>query len=591
MKVLIVGSGGREHALVWKMSQSEQVSQVFAAPGNGGMKKHAELVSLKTHEEILNFVKERQIDLTVIGPEIPLVEGLVDKLDTAGVKSFGPTAAAAALEGSKAFAKDFMKRHQIPTSASETFTEVQPALDYLQTLPAPYVIKADGLAAGKGVLICDSLEKAQASVKDMLENKTFGEASNKIVIEEFMQGEEASCFAITDGKDFILFPSCQDHKRIGELDTGLNTGGMGAYTPAPVVTPEMEQKIIEQIVKPTINGMSKEGHPYKGVLYIGLMIIDGQPRVVEYNCRFGDPECQPLMMKLKSDLFPLLMAVSDGTLARQKPEWNEESVACIVLASEGYPGSYEKGRIISGIDAQSEDSSPWSVFHAGTCLDGSVYRTNGGRVLGVTAMGKTLEMALDEAYKAVRRIHWDGMNYRRDIGLKGLRHYKDNRPKTSVSIMIGSKSDLDVAKKATAILERFGVGYELNITSAHRSPERTRQIIHDAEAKGVEVFIAMAGMAAHLPGVIAADTAKPVIGVPIEAKMQGMDALLAIAQMPPGIPVAAMATNGAMNAAILAVQILSLRYTDLRAQLKLYKIEMAQKVVESHKSAGLEVTS
>ncbi|MBF0278541.1 MAG: phosphoribosylamine--glycine ligase [SAR324 cluster bacterium] len=592
MKVLIVGSGGREHALAWKMKQSPQVSQVFVAPGNDGMRSVAELVSARTNEAILSFIQREKVDLTFVGQEAYLVDGLVDQIESAGFKAFGPTAAAAALEGSKAFSKDFMHRHQIPTARYEIFREEDKAFAYLESMNAPYVIKASGLAAGKGAVICQDLEEAQNTVRQMLSGQAFGESGRTLVIEEFMNGEEASFFVLTDGKDFVAFPSCQDHKRIGELDQGLNTGGMGAYSPAPIVTPEIEKIIIDRIVKPTISGMAAEGNPYKGVLYIGLMIDHGEAKVVEYNCRFGDPECQVLMLKLKSDLYGLAVAAAEGKLAQEIVEWHSESAVCVILASGGYPEQIEKGKIISGIELLPSDSKPErqssQIFHSGTRLDGSVYRTDGGRVIGVASIGINLEKALQQAYQNIGKIYWEGMVYRRDIGSKGLMHCRDMRPEKSVGIVIGSKSDLEIARKATALLERFEVGYRFCITSAHRSPIRTREFINQSEAMGVEVFIAMAGMAAHLPGVVAAETTKPVIGVPIVSTLDGMDSLLAIAQMPPGVPVATMATNGAVNAAILSLQILSLRYTDLRAKLKLYKIEMEQQVVVSHKEAGLE---
>lgn len=599
MKVLIVGSGGREHALAWKMKQSSKVDQVFVAPGNDGMSTHFDVTPLETHDEIISFVKEQNIDLTFVGQEVYLVNGLADQMIAAGCNVVGPTAAAAALEGSKEFSKDFMKRHHIPTAAYGTFTELKKAQNYLETLHPPYVIKANALAAGKGVVICHDLESALAALEPMLSGEAFEGAGKTVVIEEFLTGEEASYFVMTDGKDFVSFPSCQDYKRIGELDTGPNTGGMGAYSPAPVVTPAIENKIINNIVKPTIEGMAQEGNPYKGVIYIGLMIDNDEPKVIEYNCRFGDPECQPLMMRLKSDLMSLSLAVVNETLNEEQVEWDDRPAACIMLASGGYPEKYEKGKIISGIEASSSLGNNLSqgglpptsiIFHSGTKREGPIFRTNGGRVLGVTSLGDTLEEALSKTYQTIQKIHWDGMVYRRDIGIKGLMYYQDNRPKVSVGIVIGSQSDLEIAKKATAILEKFNVGYRLCISSAHRTPERTRCFISETEAEGAQVFIAMAGMAAHLPGVVAAETTKPVIGVPIVSTLDGMDSLLAIAQMPPGVPVATMATNGSVNAAILAVQILSLNYTDLRAHLKLYKMEMSQKVELSHKNAGLDTT-
>ena len=589
----MIGNGGREHSLAWKINQSPQVTIVFVAPGNDGMRPDAIPVILDNHDAILSFIQQENIDLTFIGQESYLVAGLVDQIEAQGYKAFGPNSAAAALEGSKAFAKDFMQRHQIPTADYGIFQEKENALTYLETLQAPYVVKASGLTAGKGSVICQDLDQAKTTVHQMLSGDAFGEAGTTVVIEEFVSGEEASFFIFTDGQNFVCLPSCQDYKTIGELDTGLNTGGMGAYSPAPVVTPVIEEIVINQIVKPTIAGMAYEGNPYRGVLYIGLMIADEHVRVVEYNCRFGDPECQPLMMRLKSDLVTLVMATLEGTLSEQEIEWYEEAGACVMLVSQGYPGIYENGKIISGIDAISQDKCEDEkdlnhIFHSGTRLDGSVYRTNGGRVLGVTALGSTLEKALVECYKVIKRIHWDGLTYRRDIGAKGLLYFRDSRPEKSVGIVLGSASDLKVAQKATEILKKFGVGYRLWISSAHRSPERTRQFIRESESIGIEVFIAVAGMAAHLPGVVASETSKPVIGVPIVSTLNGMDALLAIVQMPPGVPVATMATNGTVNAAILAVQILSLRYTDLRMQLMLHKIEMEQKIVASQKVAGLE---
>jgi len=585
-KVLIVGSGGREHALAWKLNQSEQVSQVFVAPGNDAMKAHAEVCAVTTHEAILELVKEHAIDLTVIGQEVYLVNGLADELRAQGYAVAGPSAAAAALEGSKAFAKTFMHKHNIPTASYESFSEVTPALEYLDTMSAPWVIKADGLAAGKGVLICDNKEEAIEGIQNILGGQ-FGEAGHSLIIESFLKGEEASCFVLSDGNDFVLFPFVQDHKRIGELDTGLNTGGMGAYSPAPVVTPEVREYVLDNIVAPTISGMKEDGIPYCGILYIGLMIHEGEAQVVEYNCRFGDPECQPLMMQLGSDLFPLMMASAEGILLKQvAPQWLNQAAVCVVLASEGYPEAYEKGKIISGIDAShiGGDGVMSCIFHSGTCLDGNVFRTNGGRVLGVTTLGNTHEEALQNAYDLAQTVYWEGVIYRRDIALKGMLALRDQRPEVSVGIIMGSASDFAIAKKTTDILEQFGVGYEVCVASAHRSPERVQHFVQTAESKGAETFIAIAGMAAHLPGVVASGTARPVIGVPVRATMDGWDALLSIAQMPLGVPVATVAINGGANAALLAIQILAIHYTDLRAALKLYKLKMEQKVIQSHES-------
>ncbi len=588
MRILIVGSGGREHAIAWKIVQSPLVEKVYVAPGNDGIKRHAETVPLSTHDEILQFVSQQNIDLTFIGQEIYLVEGLVDKLESSGHKAVGPSAKAAALEGSKSFAKDFMHNHAIPTSAYGTFQTSEAAIDYLHTLQPPYVIKASGLAAGKGVVISQTLEEAIQAVQQMLSGEAFGNAGETVVIEEFLKGEEASYFVLTDGINFIPFPSCQDHKRIGELDTGLNTGGMGAYSPAPIVTLEVEEKIIERIVKPTIQGMATEGYPYKGVIYIGLMIHEGEPKVIEYNCRFGDPECQPLMMRLKSDLLPLLLSIADQTLAHQTPKWHTAAAACVMLASQGYPASYHKGKIISGLPTPDEEHSSCVIFHSGTKLNGSVYQTNGGRVLGVTTLGDNLESALQAAYRVIGQIFWDGMTFRRDIGLKGLKYYRDNRPELSVGLVIESKKDLEIVHQITHILEQFNIGYRVAITSVYHSTERIRKFLRVSEDMGIEIFIVIGGVATNLSRIVASGTIKPVIGVPVASETTGFDPFLSILQKPSEVSVAMTTPNSAVDAAFLATQILALRYSDLRAHLHLHKLKMEHQVAASHEEAGLE---
>jgi len=449
------------------------------------------------------------------------------------------------------------------------------------------VVKADGLAAGKGVAVCLDRESARASVQSAMVEGAFGKAGARVVIEELMTGEEASYFVVSDGTEFLAMPACQDHKRLFDLDQGPNTGGMGAYCPAPVVTPEVEARVIGEIVKPTLSGMAAEGQPYRGLLYVGLMIDGGRPRVVEYNCRFGDPECQPLMLMLDSDLLEILEASAQGRLPDSPPRWRKGAALCIVIASQGYPGAYRRGLPIVGLERAAAVPQA-RIFHAGTARKDGGWETRGGRVLGVTAWGESLALASARGYSAVAAIHFDGAHNRRDIGLKGLKQGMSNRPAKNVGIVLGSASDLEVAKKATEILDRLGIGHEVAVASAHRTPERVRTFIHACEGEGVEVFIAIAGMAAALPGVVAAETACPVIGVPVQsAALVGLDSLLSIAQMPPGIPVATVAVGGGGNAALLAAHILGLKYPDIRATLTEYRLEQARKVEEAHRAAGL----
>lgn len=605
MKILIVGGGGREHALAWKLSKSPRITKLFAAPGSDAIAQVAECVALEGLDAITDFAEKQGIALTVVGPEAPLVDGLVDKMQARGLKVFGPTAAAAQLEGSKVFAKDFMKRHGVPTAPYAAFTDVAAARDYLARLEGPYVIKADGLAAGKGVLICQTREEARSALDTVMVDKSFGTAGEQVVIEGFLRGEEASYFVITDGQDFVTLPSAQDHKPIGDLDKGPNTGGMGAYCPAPVMTPQVERRVLDEVVNPTLAGMAAEGNRYTGVLYVGLMIDgDGNPAVVEYNCRFGDPECQPLMMMLESDLSDILEAAVDNRLGEVKPVWRDGAAACVVMASGGYPGAYAKGIVINGLNTEGwgieglEIGKPTGdslsgaetslVFHAGSIKTDGDWMTNGGRVLGVTGWGPDLNRALERAYHTVSRIHWDNANYRKDIGLKGMKRQDSGRPALNVGLVLGSASDMPVAEKATDVLKKLGIGYELAVASAHRTPERVRKYITACEEGGAEVFIAIAGMAAALPGVVAAETLRPVIGVPVKSSaFEGMDALLSIAQMPPGIPVATVAVGGGANAALLAAHILAIKYADVAARLREYRLEQVAKIEEAHMSAGL----
>lgn len=423
MKVLIIGSGGREHALAWKAAQSPQVRKVFVAPGNAGTAREAALenvpLGVEAIDELVEFARQNTVDLTIVGPEAPLVMGVVDAFQAAGLPCFGPTRAAAQLEGSKAFTKDFLARHHIPTAAYQNFTEIEPALAYLRQQGAPIVVKADGLAAGKGVIVAQTQDEAEAAVRDMLAGNAFGEAGHRVVIEEYLEGEEASFICMVDGEHILPLATSQDHKRVGEGDTGPNTGGMGAYSPAPVVTPAVHERIMAEVIEPTVKGMAAEGHPYTGFLYAGLMIsADGTPKVIEYNCRFGDPETQPIMMRLQSDLVELCRLALDGRLDQARAEWDPRASLGVVLAAGGYPGSYDKGAPITGLEhADSEDAK---IFHAGTALKDGQVVTAGGRVLCATALGESVSQAQARAYALAQQIDWAGMFYRRDIGYRAI---------------------------------------------------------------------------------------------------------------------------------------------------------------------------
>ena len=422
MKVLVIGSGGREHALAWKAAQSSDVDKVYVAPGNAGTAQEAKLenidIGAEDIDKLLEFAKSENIELTIVGPEAPLVIGVVDSFEKAGLRCFGPSKNAAQLEGSKAFTKDFLARHNIPTGAYQNFTDIDQAVTYIKEQGAPIVIKADGLAAGKGVIVAMNEDEAIAAVKDMLAGNAFGEAGHRVVIEEFLEGEEASFIVMGDGKNILPMATSQDHKRVGEGDTGPNTGGMGAYSPAPVVTPQVHDRIMAEVIEPTVSGMAAEGNPYTGFLYAGLMISpDGAPKVIEYNCRFGDPETQPIMMRLKSDLVALCNAALDGQLNQCSTEWDERASMGVVLAAGGYPGDYGKGDVITGIPAETADSK---VFHAGTAeKDGQVV-TSGGRVLCAVGLGSSVSEAQQKAYEVAKQIHWDGVFYRNDIGYRAI---------------------------------------------------------------------------------------------------------------------------------------------------------------------------
>ena len=423
MNVLVIGSGGREHALAWKAAQSPQVATVYVAPGNAGTAREPgiENVDLSPGDfaALADFCTDQDVALTIVGPEAPLVDGIVDFFTERGLRCFGPSAAAAQLEGSKAFTKDFLARHDIPTAAYENFTELEPALAYLREHGAPIVVKADGLAAGKGVIVAETLAQAEEAVRDMLSGNAFGEAGCRVVIEDFLEGEEASFIVMVDGSNVLPMATSQDHKRIGEGDTGPNTGGMGAYSPAPVVTDAIYQRIMEEVIYPTVAGMAADGMPYTGFLYAGLMIAsDGSPRVIEFNCRFGDPETQPIMMRLQSDLCALCDAALDGSLDNSSADWDPRPSMGVVMAAGGYPGSYGKGFVISGLDRV--DNAQTKVFHAGTAMSDDDIVTSGGRVLCVTALGDSIAAARDAAYAGVEHIIWDDAVYRGDIGWRAI---------------------------------------------------------------------------------------------------------------------------------------------------------------------------
>ena len=421
MKVLVVGGGGREHALVWKIAQSPKVTKIYAAPGNAGMAQLAECVPVKAEDiaGLLAFAKKQGIDLTLVGPEGPLSMGIVDEFSKAGLRIFGPSGKAAEIEASKRFSKDLMKKYRIPTAGYGVFTDKTQAEAYVREKGAPIVVKADGLAAGKGVVVAETVEEALKAIDLIMGQKAFGTAGDRVVIEECLKGEEASFMAFTDGKTVVPMASSQDHKRVFDADKGPNTGGMGAYSPAPIVTKKLERKIMETIMVPTVNAMEKEGRLFKGVLYAGVMIHEGEAKVLEFNARFGDPETQPIMSRLDTDLVEIVEAILDGKLSKLDIAWKADSAVCVVMASGGYPGAYEKGREITGLEKAAARANVM-VFHSGTALKNGKVVTDGGRVLGVTGLGPVVAAAIDNAYAAVRDIAFEGAHYRRDIGARAL---------------------------------------------------------------------------------------------------------------------------------------------------------------------------
>ncbi|WP_372980844.1 phosphoribosylamine--glycine ligase [Marinobacter sediminum] len=423
MNILVIGNGGREHALAWKAAQSPEADRVFVAPGNAGTAREPGLenvnIDVMDLDGLANFAATNHVGLTIVGPEAPLVAGIVDLFEERGLRVFGPSAGAAQLEGSKAFTKDFLARQSIPTGAYANFTDVDEALDYVRKQGAPIVVKADGLAAGKGVIVAMTLAEAEDAIRDMLAGNAFGDAGSRVVIEEFLDGEEASFIVMVDGEHVLAMATSQDHKRVGDGDTGPNTGGMGAYSPAPVVTADVHQRIMDEVIYPTVRGMAAEGHPYKGFLYAGLMIDgNGAPKVIEFNCRFGDPETQPIMLRMQSDLVELCGAAIDGKLDQCRSDWDDRASVGIVLAAGGYPAGYNKGDAISGLPETEIDGE--KVFHAGTKLQGDQVVTNGGRVLCATALGNTVTEAQQRAYELAAKIQWNGVFYRKDIAFRAI---------------------------------------------------------------------------------------------------------------------------------------------------------------------------
>lgn len=586
LNILVIGSGGREHALVWKLAQSRHVKNIFCAPGNAGISKLATCVDIKADdlEGLLSFALAEKIGLTVVGPEAPLSMGIVDIFEKKGLKVFGASKKAAQIEGSKSFSKNLMVKYNISTAEGQSFTNFDQAEKYIKRQGKPLVLKADGLAAGKGVLICETEKESLDALKTIMKDKAFGDAGSKVVIEECLVGEEASFLALTDGKTVLSLPTSQDHKRIFDEDKGPNTGGMGAYSPAPLVDSILHDKIMKEIMIPTVKAMEAEGAPYKGILYAGLMIDRDQIKVLEFNARFGDPEAQPLLMRVKNDLVELMMACIDGNLDKHTIDMDDRAAVCLVMAAGGYPDSYAKGSEISGLEDAAKIKDV-VVFHAGTSLKNDKVVTSGGRVLGVTALGDTVEKAIEKAYQAAGKISWDKAYYRKDIGKKAL--IRQNTP-PQVGIVMGSDSDFSVMKETLIILKKFGIPYEITLASAHRTPERAAQFASTARERGVKVIIAAAGQAAHLAGAIAAQTTLPVIGVPIDASsLNGLDALLSTVQMPPGVPVATVAIGkpGATNAGILAAQIISVADSKIAGYLADYKQDMARSVTK--KAAAL----
>ncbi len=637
MRALVVGGGAREHALVWKLRSSPRVSAIFAAPGNAGISLLAHTAPIAGDDipGLVEFALANSIDLTVVGPEGPLAAGIVDAFQEAGLRVFGPTRAAARIESSKVWAKSLMQRHGIPTARWAVAEKIAEARAQIQEFGAPVVVKADGLAAGKGATVCRTVEEAYRAVDDLLERRILGAAGERVVIEEFLEGEELSVFALADGEHVLPLIGARDYKPLLDGDRGPNTGGMGGFAPAGDADLGLIERVRHQILEPTVAAMAADGAPFIGVLYAGLMLTEAGPKVLEFNCRWGDPEAEVILPLLRSDLAELMEACLERRLPEMHVDWETGCSCGVVLAAGGYPDALSKGDRIAGLEALEDGAL---VFHGATRVlpseephgvglghasqHAAAHRpevvTDGGRVLIVVATAPTLSEARTRAYDNVQRIHFDGMQYRRDIAIErgqgsgaggqgdgndggdaenvGERQSAGPRPLAPdpgeagsrpldpdlrppiVAVLMGSESDRPVMEETTKALDRLAIPSETHVMSAHRTPERVRQFARSAEARGIRVVIAGAGGAAHLPGVIAAQTTLPVIGVPIAGgAMMGLDSLLSIVQMPGGVPVATVAVGaaGARNAAYLAAAMIGLADEDVRKRYRQFRSEQS----------------
>jgi phosphoribosylamine--glycine ligase len=575
MKILLLGSGAREHALAMALRASPLTEALHCAPGNAGIASLATLhgVDITDAEGVTALAEALSADLVVIGPEAPLVAGVADALRKKEFAVFGPGAAGARLEGSKVFAKRFMERHGIPTAPFAVCTTLDEAKKALAARRAPFVVKADGLAAGKGAFLPDSAGEAERICRALLEERVLGDAGAQIVVEDHLPGWEVTVLAVTDGKTIRILPLSQDHKRACDGDRGPNTGGMGAYTPVPQATPALLEKIRTQVLEPTVRGLAEEGIPFCGVLYAGIMVVQGNPLLLEYNVRFGDPEAQVVLPALRVDWAKVFAACCRGELHRIAWPGEQKAAVGVVLASGGYPDAYTKGYPISGIDAAEREGV--TVFHAGTVFGNAGVETAGGRVLTVVGVAESLREARQRAYAGVEKIFFKDVHFRRDIASKAL-----SAP--LVGIVLGSASDAPLAKEIAKTFDELHIDYEVTVSSAHRTPDAVAAYARNAAPRGLKAIIAVAGLSAALPGVLAAHTALPVVGVPVASgTLGGMDALLAVAQMPPGVPVASMGINGGRNAALFTVRILALQDRDTATRLDAWIAEAARGVAFS----------
>ncbi|HEY7061758.1 MAG TPA: phosphoribosylamine--glycine ligase [Chloroflexota bacterium] len=591
MRILVVGGGAREHALLWKLAQSPHRPELYCAPGNAGTAAQAENVPIGAEDvpALVAWAAEHAIDLTIVGPEAPLVAGLADELAARGLAVFGPSSAAAQIEASKASAKDLMQRHGISTARFAVVADRAAARGALDEFGLPVVVKADGLAAGKGVTVAQTRAEAEAAVDACLVERAFGAAGERVVIEECLQGRELSVLAFADGTTVVpMVPAC-DYKRVGDDDAGPNTGGMGAYAPPAMATPELMARVQREILEPTLAALAAEGRPYRGVLYAGLMLTADGPKVLEFNCRFGDPETQVVLPLLQTDLVDIALAVVQGRLDQVDVRWHKGSCCAVVMAAGGYPGVYQTGQAISGLDQVPPETL---VFHAGTGFAVDSFPANageaplvtrGGRVLTVAAVAPTLAAARERAYAGAAAIHFDGAHYRRDIAVREIAMpamaggAETEQP--LVGIIMGSESDRQIMQGCADTLAALSVPHEVLVMSAHRTPERVGEYGRTAIGRGLRVIIAGAGMAAHLPGVLASWTTLPVIGVPLAAgDLRGLDSLYAIVQMPPGVPVATVGIGsaGARNAAYLAAAIIGQGDASVRERYEAFRRQQSQ---------------